>query len=267
MKTVIFKKYPIKSLANKNMEIEQLIEMEFFSRFIYKIQNQFFQDVNTFLKYYSQYFPSNTINFMFQHEIRPISIYEFSKCIFNSYLIIDNKFYPIRPIIQDFTNLKGIPDITYLTNNDKIEEFNKILQNRSNTPIFPHQEALNDKGVCFDNLNMLDKALDVLNKILRINPNNILAIYNKGAIFIKLKKFDDTIEIINKLLEIDCKSPLAYYLRACLKSVQNDIHNASIDLRLALNLNKNLLNNAESEPDLKNLRDSNEFKKILNDFE
>ena len=121
MKTVLFKRYPVISLINKSVNIEQLIEAGIFNRYIYKIQNQFFQDINEFLKYFSLYFPSNNINVMYQHEIRPISIYEFNKCIFDSHLIIDKKYYPIRPIIQDSLNLKGIPNITYLTTNDKTE--------------------------------------------------------------------------------------------------------------------------------------------------
>jgi tetratricopeptide (TPR) repeat protein len=142
MKSVLFKRYPMTSLINKKITIEQLIEKGFFNSYIYKTQNQFFQDVNEFLTYYSLYFPSNDINIMYQHEIRPISIYEFSKCIFNSHLIINQQYYPFIPIIQDVTNLKGIPDITYLSNKGKMEEFDKILQNRKNNPVYPHQELL-----------------------------------------------------------------------------------------------------------------------------
>ena len=143
MKSVLFKRYIINALIKKNLTIERLIEDGFFNSYIYKTQNQFFQEVNEFLTYYSLYFPSNDIKTMYQHEIRPISIYDFSKCIFNSHIIIDQKYYPFVPIIQDFTNLKGIPDITYLTNNSKIEEFDKILQNRKDFPVFPYQELFN----------------------------------------------------------------------------------------------------------------------------
>ena len=140
MRTVLFKKYPVISLINKNVTIEQLIETGFFNSYIYKTQNQFFQEINEYLKYFSIFLPENTINVMYQHEIRPISIYEFSKCIFDSHLIINKKYYPVRPIIPDSTNLKGIPDTTYLTNNNIIEEFDRILTNRNNNPILPHQE-------------------------------------------------------------------------------------------------------------------------------
>lgn len=140
MKSVLFKRYPVKLLINKNITIEQLIEKAIFNSYIYKTQNQFFQDVNEFLTYYSLYFPSNNINMMYQHEVRPISIYKFSKCIFNSHIIINKKYYPFIPIIQDITYFKCIPDITYLTNNGKIKEFDKILQNRKKKPVFPHQE-------------------------------------------------------------------------------------------------------------------------------
>jgi len=41
MKSVLFKRYPMKSLINKKITIEQLIENGFFNSYIYKIQNQF----------------------------------------------------------------------------------------------------------------------------------------------------------------------------------------------------------------------------------
>ena len=53
MKSVLFKRYPVKSIINKNITIEGLIGKGFFNAFIYKTQNQFFQDVNEFLIYYS----------------------------------------------------------------------------------------------------------------------------------------------------------------------------------------------------------------------
>jgi len=129
------------------------------------------------------------------------------------------------------------------------------------------QEALNDIGVCFDNLDMLDKALESFNKILKIELTNKLALYNKGAVFIKLKKFDKTSEMITKLLELDANYARAYYLRACLNSVQNNISEAIKEPKFALNLDKNLINDAKTDPDLKNIKDINEFMELLRDFD
>lgn len=67
-------------------------------------------------------------------------------------------------------------------------------------------------------------------------------------------------------MELDANYARAYYLRACLKSVQTKISEAVNDLKIALNLDKNLLNDAKTDPDLDNIRESQEFKDLLCDF-
>ena len=67
-------------------------------------------------------------------------------------------------------------------------------------------------------------------------------------------------------MELDANYARAYYLRACLKSVQNNKLEAIKELKLALNLDKNLLNDAKTDPDLKNIRESKEFKELLSNF-
>ena len=96
---------------------------------------------------------------------------------------------------------------------------------------------------------------------------NKLALYNIGAVNIKLKKYNKTTAMIEKLLELDPNYARAYYLRECLNSVQNNMHEAIQELRSALNLDKNLINDAKTDPDLKNLRETNEFEVLLRDFE
>ncbi len=162
---------------------------------------------------------------------------------------------------KDYWYVKG----HLLLEQEKYQEAIKCYNNAiSIDPSF--QEALNDLGVCFDNLNLLNEALEIFDKIIEINPSYKLAFYNKGAVFIKLKKFNKTNTIINKLFELDANYARAYYLRACLEAVQSDKPEAIKDLKLALNLDKNLLNDAKTDPDLKNIRESEEFIDLLNNF-
>ena len=67
-------------------------------------------------------------------------------------------------------------------------------------------------------------------------------------------------------MELDTKYARVYYLKACLKSVKNDKLKAIKELKLALNLDKKLLNDAKTDPDLKNIRESKEFKDLMCDF-
>ena len=87
-----------------------------------------------------------------------------------------------------------------------------------------------------------------------------------ASVFIKLKQFDNTNKIIENLLELDTKYARVYYLKACLNSAQNNKLEAIKELKLALNLDKNLLNDAKTDPDLKNIRESKEFKDLMCNF-
>ena len=140
MKTVLFKRFPISGTFRKGVEIEKFLNEPNMLGLIFRIQNAFLELVNQFLMYYSIFFPANDIKGLPQHEIRPISIYEFSKCLFNCRAIINNKPYEITPIIQDYTNLKGYPDFSYLNEKGKLDEFEKILQNRNNISILEYQQ-------------------------------------------------------------------------------------------------------------------------------
>ncbi len=253
MRSVLFKRYPVNSLINKKITIEQLIENGFFNSYIYNTQNQFFQDINEFLTYYSIFFPSNDKNIMFQHEIRPLSIYEFSKCIFNCHMIIDQKYYPFIPIIQDFTNLKGIPDITYLTTNGKIEEFDKILQNRKDFPIFPHQELFNlARSLCRTNkIHMGASVITTSITALEALIHKLEKIHPEFQKLKKLKKkWDKSLNDQNlKLWKYRNKSGRKFFgflefytnIRPLLaKIIKNDYLNNSISTKMIYNNLKNL---------------------------
>jgi len=102
-------------------------------------QYLFYQELNEFLLYYAFFFPNNEMDTPFQHEVRPLSKYELSKRTVYCQLQIDDINISLPPIIEDFTNYTGIPEITYI-NYQKIQEFEKFLQNRHNNPILPYHQ-------------------------------------------------------------------------------------------------------------------------------
>ena len=140
MKSIFLKKIPVSGIFRKGIEIRKILESDIIKGVLFQTQVHFQKIINEFLMYYALYFPENNMIGQFQHDVRPISIYEFSKYLFNCAAIIDGVRYDILPITQDFTNLKGIPDITYSNSNKKIDEFERILQNRSQIPIMSHQQ-------------------------------------------------------------------------------------------------------------------------------
>ncbi len=156
LKTTIFRKFTIsytllnmseavfyEKIKNKKVNYKNLgIPAEL----IYKYQKEFIEEVNSFLKYYSNFFPINKPESSLQHEVRPLSIFEVSDCLLEPMFIvkIDDIDYAImlRKIILDFHEQSRIPSLTY-TNVKKIEEFEKVLLDRQKYKIFPYQDLFN----------------------------------------------------------------------------------------------------------------------------
>ena len=156
LKTTIFRKFTI------SYKMPNLSEKEFYEKIknkevnyknlgiptqmIYDNQKVFIDEVNTFLKYYANFFPENSPQNSLQHEVRPLSIFEISACLLEPMFIvkIEDIDYAImlRKIILDFHDQSGIPSLTY-TNIKKIEEFEKIIQDRQKYKIFPYQDLFN----------------------------------------------------------------------------------------------------------------------------
>ncbi len=98
LKTTIFRKFTI------SYKMLNLSEKEFYEKIknkevnyknlgipkqmIYDIQKVFIDDVNTFLKYYANFFPENSPQNSLQHEVRPLSIFEISACLLEPMFIV-----------------------------------------------------------------------------------------------------------------------------------------------------------------------------------
>ncbi len=157
MKTVLFISYKVpffltiekeefrtklvnRELKNRDISFPQGLLRSFYDRF----KNQ----LNIFLKYYSNFFPINSSKHITQHEIRPLSNYELSKCESGINLIIEDFGVQLPPIIEDSGNYFGIPESTFL-NPQKTKEFENYILNRKKIPILPHQEFFSLARVLF----------------------------------------------------------------------------------------------------------------------
>lgn len=117
-------------------------ELKISPKIIIFFHNRFKRQVNEFLAYYINYFPINHITHLLQHEVQPLSTYQFSKCETGITIVYKNIGIPLPKIIDDYNNYTGIPEFTY-RNDLKIEEFEKIIQNRAKYKILPHQDMFN----------------------------------------------------------------------------------------------------------------------------
>ncbi len=70
-------------------------------------------------------------------------------------------------------------------------------------------DYLLDKGLGYFGQEEYDKAISEFNKILKIDPNNVDALYNKGNTLSKTGKFKQAIPFYEKVLNLDSKKYIA----------------------------------------------------------
>jgi len=89
---------------------------------------------------------------------------------------------------------------------DAVEIYTEVLRK---TP--QSAEALNWRGMAYDDLNQLDEALADLNKAIDLSPKYADAYNNRGEVYRKKKKFDQALADFRRALEHDKNFPEAHY--------------------------------------------------------
>ncbi|EFI41303.1 tetratricopeptide repeat protein [Peptoniphilus sp. oral taxon 386 str. F0131] len=143
--------------------------------------------------------------------------------------------------------------------------------------------SYNDIGCIYEEQKCYDMAKHYFECSLKINPNYFRALYNMGvvykalgdnnvaleyyfkakneeknpyiylnisAIYIELKDFNRAIEILNEGIEYNPESVNLFYNRACSKARLGDKEGALLDLKRAVNINKEAYNWAVNDLDL-----------------
>jgi tetratricopeptide (TPR) repeat protein len=123
--------------------------------------------------------------------------------------------------VHNFMN-KGISALTNENFTGAITQFDQVLKIEPNNTI-----ALDNKGVALGNLKKYHEAITQFDQVLKIEPNNTDALSNKAAALIKLGKFDEAMIYINQTLKIQPGDPVA------LSNKKVAIHHADLSLRLA----------------------------------
>ncbi|TES97722.1 MAG: tetratricopeptide repeat protein [Promethearchaeota archaeon] len=151
MKTVIFTHYKVQlKLTVKKEEFEDKFmngrikhnDLKIPSELTEAYYKRFRREINEYLSYYKSYFTINDKNHLLQHEINPLSSYEFSKCTTGILLVYNNQGIELHPIIEDYGNYYGIPEFTFphQSNKKKFSEFEKLITQRKNIPLSPYQK-------------------------------------------------------------------------------------------------------------------------------
>lgn len=85
----------------------------------------------------------------------------------------------------------------------------------------------------------LNKAIDCFLRVLELDPNNTKALFYLSIAYMDLSKFDKALEVLDKLLKIDDSHALAYKNRALVKFSLNMEKEAMSDYKKFVSLTSN----------------------------
>lgn len=207
--------------------------------------NDFFgQDVNKSIKYYKEAIKKDEnydrAYYYLAHSYDKIG---------NKKLALENLFKCIEVDEMDFISYNDIGAIYEELGQYNLakEYFEKSLE--INPRYF---RALFNMGVIYKDLGDLDRALEYYMSAKEYNQNPYIYL-NMSAIYIEKKDFNGAINILNEGIYFNPDSVNLFYNRACSKSNLDRDEDALIDLKRAIDINKEAYNWAKKDPDLCNI--------------
>lgn len=143
-------------------------------------------------------------------------------------------------------------------NREAIKEYEKILNNDNKDFL-----ALLSIGLEYGKLKRFKKSNDYLFKALKIHPDSI-DVYNSLALnYYRSKNYKESFKYFEKITIIDEKNAEAFYNSACVASLMSKKELALENLKKAIELEPSFKKQAKEDKDLKNIRKSEIFKKLV----
>jgi len=102
---------------------------------------------------------------------------------------------------------------------------------------------------------------------LELDSGNKDAWDQKGNSLLSLHRYDEAELCYNNVLKIDINYGYAWYNKACIESLRNNKQKSIEYLKNAIELDKYYKKNAKKDEDFKIIRNSKEFKKLINEHE
>lgn len=166
----------------------------------------------------------------------------------------------------------------------KIEELQNTLEtkyNDANTAFFNHKyeeaikisndiimqdnhfyKAYNIKGISLCFSNNFEEGMENIDTALIINPNFGYARFNKALAYELYGNYDESLKWYDKALEVE-NYIWSYYGKASIYGRLGDVENATKYLKIAIDMDANVKNEAKKEKDFDKVRDSEKFKKLV----
>lgn len=125
-----------------------------------------------------------------------------------------------------------------------------------------HYKSYNIKGIALAYNGNFQEGMKNIDKALEINPSYGYARFNKALAYELYDKYDEALKWYDKNLEIE-NYIWSYYGKASIYGRKGDVKNAVKYLKTAIDMDKVVKEEARTERDFDNVRQSKEFQELI----
>ena len=127
-----------------------------------------------------------------------------------------------------------------------------------------YHEAWYNRGKVLDDLGRYEEAIASYDQALKIKPDKHEAWNNRGNALFNLGRYEEAITSYDQALKIKPDDANAYYNKACTYAQLENISLALDNLKQAINLDSQFLEDAKTDTDFDKIRNDRRFINLLN---
>jgi tetratricopeptide (TPR) repeat protein len=124
-----------------------------------------------------------------------------------------------------------------------------------------HYKSYNIKGVALAYNGSFEEGMKNIDKALEINPSYGYARFNKALTYELYGKYEEALKWYDKDLEVE-NYIWSYYGKASIYGRKGDVENTVKYLKIAIEMDKVVKEEARTERDFDNVRQSKEFQEL-----
>lgn len=125
-----------------------------------------------------------------------------------------------------------------------------------------HYKSYNIKGIALAYNGSFEEGMKNINKALEINPSYGYARFNKALAYELYDKYEEALKWYDKNLEVE-NYIWSYYGKASIYGRKGDVENTIKYLKIAIEMDKVVKEEARTERDFDNVRQSKEFQRLI----
>jgi len=144
-------------------------------------------------------------------------------------------------------------------NIEALELYNKSLEDDPND-----LDAWFEKSEVLQELEKYDEALKACEKGLEIDPDDSDLLGQKGLVLLDLEKPKEALSYFEQSIQSDSTDDISWYNKACALSILNKKEESLDALTVATGLDSENIIQMKDEKDLDNIRDTERFKRLAN---